>query len=299
MLTSELICSSAERMRRLKYTLNDDPEEFIEQIRNHLAVVEPEYTDKRLCDVILEKIPFDLSLELANLRATKNITILTATLIRAHQLYILRAREKSKSSVTGTKIHSQNRRQPNEDNIRRKDDNVRFNNMNATRSLVRPLTFKSQKKCFKCNQVGHLQRNCPTQYLALKDKEETKEQETNQLIEVDIQPQMDYETAYTVQKEIFRKTTRKLEPFVTVTITDFEKNKIDETEALIDTGSHVNIMSKDYATKNKWKILESETIIKGVDQQKIKVVGITYGIMALAGESVGFAVKFIVVKICY
>ena len=110
---------------------------------------------------------------------------------------------------------------------------------------------------------------------------------------------MDYETAYTVQKEIFRKTTRKLEPFVTVTITDFEKNKIDETEALIDTGSHVNIMSKDYATKNKWKILESETIIKGVDQQKIKVIGITYGIMALAGESVGFAVKFIVVKICY
>ena len=107
---------------------------------------------------------------------------------------------------------------------------------------------------------------------------------------------MDYETAYTVQKEIFRKTTRKLEPFVTVTITDFEKNKIDETEALIDTGSHVNIMSKDYATKNKWKILESETIIKGVDQQKIKVVGITYVIMALVGESIGFAVKFIVVS---
>ena len=150
-----MICSSAEKLRRLKYTLNDDPEEFMEQIRNHLAVVEPEYTDKRLCDVILEKIPFDLSLDLANWRATKNITILTATLIRAHQLYILRAREKSKSSVTGTKIHSQNRRQPNEDNIRGKDENVRFTNMNATRSLVKPLTFTSQKKCFKCNQVGH------------------------------------------------------------------------------------------------------------------------------------------------
>ena len=141
-----MICSSAKKLRRLKYTLNDDPEEFMEQIRNHLAVVEPEYTDKRLCDVILEKIPFELSLELANLRATENITILAATLIRVHQLYILRTREKSKSSVNGTKIHSQNRRQPNEDNIRRKDDNVRFNNTNATRSLVRPLTFISQKK---------------------------------------------------------------------------------------------------------------------------------------------------------
>jgi len=53
-------------------------------------------------------------------------------------------------------------------------------------------------------------------------------------------------------------------------------------------------MSKDYTVKNKWRILESETIIKGVDQQKIKVLGITYVIMALAGESAGFAVKFIV-----
>ena len=146
LLTSEMICSSAEKLRRLKYTLNDDPEEFIEQIRNHLAVVEPEYTDKRFCDVILEKIPFDLSLKLANLRATENITNLAATLIRAHQLHKLKTREKSKSSVAGTKIHLQNRRQPNEDNIRRRDDKVRFNNMNATRSLVRPLTFISQKK---------------------------------------------------------------------------------------------------------------------------------------------------------
>ena len=85
--------------------------------------------------------------------------------------------------------------------------------------------------------------------MALKDKEEKEEKETNQLIEVDSQPQVDYETAYAVQKEVSRKTTRRLEPFVTFTITDFEKTKIDETEALINTGSHVNIMSKDYATK--------------------------------------------------
>ena len=77
---------------------------------------------------------------------------------------------------------------------------------------------------------------------------------------------------------------------------DLEKTRIEETEALINTGSHVNIISKDYATKNKWKILKLEPIIKGVDQQKIKVFGITYVIMALAEESAGFAVKFIVVN---
>ena len=67
----------------------------------------------------------------------------------------------------------------------------------------------------------------------------------------------------------YRKTTRRLEPFVTVTIMDLEKTRIEETEALINTGSHVNIISKDYATKNKWKILKLEPIIKG--KQKIKV----------------------------
>ena len=46
---------------------------------------------------------------------------------------------------------------------------------------------------------------------------------------------------------------------------DLEKTRIEETEALINTGSHVNIISKDYATKNKWKILKLEPIIKGVD----------------------------------
>ena len=106
---------------------------------------------------------------------------------------------------------------------------------------------------------------------------------------------MEYGISFAVHKEAPGEAIRKLEPFVKVTIMDFEKNKIGETEALIDTGSHVNIMSKDCATKNKWKIFESETIIKGVDHQKIKVVGITYVIMALAEESAGF-VKFIVVN---
>jgi len=83
-------------------------------------------------------------------------------------------REKFKRSVTGMKTHPQNRRQPNEDNVRRRDENVRFTNTNATRSLVKPLTFTGQKRCFKCNQVGHLQKNCTFQYMALKDKKEKK-----------------------------------------------------------------------------------------------------------------------------
>ena len=37
--------------------------------------------------------------------------------------------------------------------------------------------------------------------MALKDKEEKKEKETTQLIEVDSQPQVDYGTAYAVQKD--------------------------------------------------------------------------------------------------
>ena len=160
LLTSEMICSSAEKLRRLRYTLNDDPEEFIEQIRSLLSVVGPEYTDRKFCEVILGKIPIDLSLEMAKWGATDDISRLVATLIRAHQLYIMRMREKSKSSVTGMKTHPQNRRQLNEDNVRRKDENVRFTNTNATRSLIKPLKITGQKRCFKCNQVGHLQRNC-------------------------------------------------------------------------------------------------------------------------------------------
>jgi len=84
LLTSEMICSSAERLRRLRYTLNDDPEEFIEQIRSLLSVVEPEYTDRKFCEVILEKIPIDLSLKMANWGATDDIARVVATLIRAH-----------------------------------------------------------------------------------------------------------------------------------------------------------------------------------------------------------------------
>ena len=118
MLTSELICSSAERMRRLKYTLNDDPEEFIEQIRSLLLVVDPGYTDRKFCEVILEKIPIDLSLKMVNWGATDDIARVVATLIRAHQLYIIRMGEKSKRSVTGMKTYPQNRRPPNEDNVR-------------------------------------------------------------------------------------------------------------------------------------------------------------------------------------
>ena len=134
LLTSEMICSSAEKLRRLRYTLNDDPEEFIEQIRSLLSVVEPEYTDRKFCEIILEKIPIDLSLKLANWGATDDIARLVATLIRAHQLYIMRMGEKSKRSVTGMKTQPQNRRQLNEDNVRRKDENVRFTNSNATQS---------------------------------------------------------------------------------------------------------------------------------------------------------------------
>ena len=55
----------------------------------------------------------------------------------------MRIGEKSKRTVTGMKTHPQNRRQLNEDNVRRKDENVRFTNMNATRSLVKTLTFTS------------------------------------------------------------------------------------------------------------------------------------------------------------
>ena len=134
--------------------------------------MEPEYTDRKFCEIILEKIPIDLSLKLANWGATDDIARLVASLIRAHQLYIMRMGEKSKRSVTGMKTHPQNRRQLNEDNVRRKDENFRFTNTNATQSLIKPLKFIGQKRCFKCNQVGHLQRNCIFQNTDLKDKEE-------------------------------------------------------------------------------------------------------------------------------
>jgi len=53
--------------------------------------------------------------------------------------------------------------------------------------LIKPLKFTGQKRCFKYNQVGHLQRNCTSQNTALKDKEEKEEKEINQRIEVDSQ----------------------------------------------------------------------------------------------------------------
>ena len=231
-------------MRRLRYTLNDDPEEFIEQIRDLLSVVEPEYTDRKFCEIILEKIPIDLSLKLANWGATDDTAKLAA-------LYIMRMGKKSKRSVTGMRTHPQNLRQLNEDNVRRKDENVRFTNTNATRSLINPLKITGQKRCFKCNQVVHLQRNCISQNTALKDKEVKEEKETNQRIEIDSQSLVKYVISFAVQMEIPREATRKLEPFVKVTIMELGKTKIGEAEALIDTGSHVNIMSKDYAVKNK------------------------------------------------
>lgn len=147
--TSALASKRISELRRLKFDESQDGLDFVNKVRNILRVVEPNYTEDRICQIIRDKIPSKINRKIGEQRIQNNLEAITDILIYANEEYVeRREKQNSVNSLRSDKF----KRNKGYSFIPRK-------NLEEKKKLSSDMKC-SEIVCFKCKKKGHFARNC-------------------------------------------------------------------------------------------------------------------------------------------
>ena len=303
MINGEVLCSKKEILRSLKYTRDQDPREFVSTIRDALRIVKPGFTSSELCEKVLDRLPVKMARKIEDLGVTSQLYRILGVMIRSHEDYLEREKAARKVKLQGRsndygrkmfKHKGSNKYlqgRPKEDTINHQGYKNSYN--------LRPNRM-SDLTCLNCNRKGHTKEYCWVPKKEGQNSEDKKKEEVkNHIIRKQTSQGEDdaFRNVFDVNKgkENLESGSTK-DPCVKVSIIDESREKVDELKALIDTGSHVSLTSREYAIKREWRIFETNTKIFGIDHQNIEIVGVTYIMVVPEGDTIGTLIKLIVAE---
>ena len=90
MINGEVLCSKKEMLRSLKYTLDQDPREFVSTIKDAIRIMKPGFTSSELCEKVLDRLPVKMARRIEDLGITSQLDRILGVMIRSHEDYLER-----------------------------------------------------------------------------------------------------------------------------------------------------------------------------------------------------------------
>ena len=166
----------------LKYTLDQDPREFVSTIRDALRIVKPGFTSSELCEKVLDRLSVKMARRIEDLGITSQLDRILGVMIRSNEDYLERENTLRKARPQG-RLNNYKKKifKPNGQNKylqrRTEEDSINHRDYQSDYSLRTGTT--SDLICHNCNRKGHTKKYCWFSIKENQKNEEKKEEQKN------------------------------------------------------------------------------------------------------------------------
>lgn len=185
LINGEVLCSKKESLRSLKYTLNQDPKEFVSTIRDAIRIMKPGFTSSELCEV-LDRLPVKMARRIEDLGVTSQLDRILGVMIRSHEDYLEREKAARK---TKSQEHSNDykkkmfKHKGSNEYLQRRPKKDAFNHRGYKNGYNLRPNRMSDLICHNCSRKDHTKEYC---WVSRKEDQngvsKTKEEVKNQVI---------------------------------------------------------------------------------------------------------------------
>ena len=190
LINGDILCSKKEALRRLKYTLDQDPREFVSMVRDAMRIMKPGLTSSELCEKVLDRLPIRLARKIEDLGVVNQLDRIVKVMIRSHEEYLegehsLRKKRfrnwfdnYRKGIIKRKDLSGYPQKNFNEDTTDHRD--------HKSKHQLRSNRISDQI-CYNCNRRGDTLKSCWFSRKEDQNNEEKKKEELRPEIKIDYQ----------------------------------------------------------------------------------------------------------------